>query len=45
MDDEIDEILEKMDAIKLLLKDFLSRCRQKFNCDKITFASNRKYRF
>ena len=27
MDDEIDEILEKMDAIKVNLKDYLSKCR------------------
>ena len=33
------------DAIKLELKDYLAKCRSRFGCDKINFASNRKYRF
>lgn len=45
MDEEIDVILESMDKIKQSLKDYLSNCRVKFNCDKITYASNRKYRY
>lgn len=45
MDEEIDEILTKMDQIKQQLKDYLSKCKEKFGCDKITYASNRKYRF
>ena len=45
MDPEIDGILARMDAIKLQLKTVLINTRAKFNCDKIVFASNRKYRY
>lgn len=45
MDAEIDEILLKMDKIKTEIRDLLEETRKKFNCDKITFASNRKYRY
>ena len=45
MDPEIDGILARMDAIKLQLKNVLISTRAKFNCDKIVFASNRKYRY
>ena len=45
MDREIDDILDRMDAIKRRVQECLQEARNKFNCDKITLASNRKYRF
>jgi len=45
MDAEIDEILERMDAIKLDIRELLEKTRRKFNCDKITYASTRRYRY
>ena len=34
-----------MDKIKTEIRLILENTRKKFNCDKITFASNRKYRY
>ena len=45
MDTEIDAILEKMDEIKLKIRALLHEARKKFNCEKITLSSTRKYRF
>ena len=45
MDAEIDSLLEKMDEIKGDIRNCLMETKKKFNCDKITLASTRKYRF
>lgn len=45
MDDEIDEILKSMDHTKSLLNDYLNKQKKLFNCEKIQYASNRKYRY
>ena len=45
MDSEIDDILQRMDEIKENIKKLLMETREKFSCNKITFAHNRKYRF
>jgi DNA mismatch repair ATPase MutS len=45
MDTEIDEILERMDQIKSQIKSLLDQTRAKFDCNKITYAHNRKYRY
>lgn len=45
MDAEIDSLLEKMDEIKGDIRICLMETKKKFNCDKITLASTRKYRF
>lgn len=45
MSPEIDEILIRMDAIKKELKDLLKETRKKFNCDRIYYAHNRKFRY
>ena len=45
MDTEIDEILANMDKIKLDLNNYLGLQRKMFQCDKIIYASNRKYRY
>ena len=34
-----------MDEIKNQIKQFLQQVRVKFNCQKITFATNRKFRY
>lgn len=33
-----------MDGVKASMRDLLDDMKRKFNCDKITYASNRKYR-
>ena len=44
LDPEIDEILARMDAIKVGMRALLEKVRRKFDSDRIVFASNRKYR-
>lgn len=45
MNPEIDGILEKMDKIKHKIRESLKEMQAKFCCEKITFASNRKFRY
>ena len=45
LDPEVDEILKKMDGIKAEINQYLKDIRKKFNCDKIVYACNRKYRY
>jgi len=45
MNKEIDEILERMDQIKIDIRDLLEVVRKKFKTDKITYASTRKFRY
>lgn len=45
MDQEIDELLVRMDEIKRNIKEYLEDTKRKLSCDKIVFAHTRRYRY